>query len=111
MKFKKNIYILIVTFKVIAVSGKPSVKVNGKSYDMEVDEYPVYNVTLNVNTPVTYRYELDGKEESFDRTLETGIETLNEFYNRTITVKYHPELPKAYESNPTMKNSKLYDGK
>ncbi|OUM64121.1 hypothetical protein PIROE2DRAFT_9228, partial [Piromyces sp. E2] len=96
-------------FKVIAIKGTPSVKIGGKTYTMAVDEYPVYNVTVDVNTPVTYRYVLDGKTESFDRTLETGTETLNEFYDRTVTVKYHPELPKAFESYPTMKNSKLYD--
>eukprot|EP00833_Pecoramyces_ruminatium_P015878 jgi/Orpsp1_1/1189910/evm.model.d7180000075414.1 len=77
---------------------------------MSLEEYPVYNYTLkDIVTPVTYRYILNDKEESFDRILNTGTVTLNEFFDRSITVKYHPSLPKAYDSFPTFKNSKLYD--
>jgi len=98
-----------VNFKVIAVTGTPKLSLNGKSYNMQLDEYPVYNVTVNVNPPVTYHYILNNKEESFERTLKKGNETLNEFFDRSITVKYHPLLPKAYEPYETYKDSKLYD--
>jgi len=77
---------------------------------MTVEEYPVYSVTLkNVNAPVNYHYFLNNEEESFTRTLKNET-TLNEFFNRKITVKEHPLLPMAFESLPTLKKSKLYDG-
>ncbi|KAG4087051.1 hypothetical protein H8356DRAFT_1059070 [Neocallimastix lanati (nom. inval.)] len=98
-----------VTFKVIAVTGTPSVVVNNKKHKMTVEEYPVYSVTLkNVNAPVNYHYFLNNEEESFTRTLKNET-TLNEFFNRKITVKEHPLLPMAFESLPTLKKSKLYD--
>ena len=76
---------------------------------MEVEQYPVYSVTLDISTPVKYHYALGGKEESFTRTL-SGKSTLNEFFDRPITVKKHPGLPKAFETFSTLKMSKLYDG-
>jgi len=101
-----------VTFKVIAVDGTPSVVINNKKYSMTLLEYPVYQATVNVNTPVNYHYALktDSKteEESFTRKATTS-ETLNEFYGRSITVKKHPLLPKIYEAPSTVKQSKLYD--
>eukprot|EP00833_Pecoramyces_ruminatium_P002993 jgi/Orpsp1_1/1177025/evm.model.c7180000059879.2 len=98
-----------VTFKVIAVSGTPSVVVNGKKYSMTVEEYPVYSVTVNdANPSDKYYYVVGSDKEKFTRTVESDT-TLNEFFNRTITVKQHPLLPMAYEQLPTLKKSKLYD--
>jgi len=99
-----------VTFKVIAVSGTPSVVINKKKYSMKVEEYPVYSVTVDdVNPPVQYHYVLGSEEEKFTRTAESDT-TLNDFFNRSVTVKEHPLLPMAYEQLPTLKKSKLYDG-
>ena len=98
-----------VTFKVIAISGTPSVVVNKKKYSMEVEEYPVYSVTVaDVNPPVQYHYVLGSEEEEFTRTADSET-TLNDFFNRSITVKKHPLLPMAYDILPTLKKSKLYD--
>ncbi|ORX77032.1 hypothetical protein BCR32DRAFT_295874 [Anaeromyces robustus] len=98
-----------VTFKVIAVSGTPSVVINNKKYTMKEQQYPVYSVTLNnVNAPVKYHYALGNTEESFTRTLNS-VSTLNEFFNRKYTIKEHPLLPKAFESFKTLKKSTLYD--
>jgi len=76
---------------------------------MAVEQYPVYSVTVDVSTPVKYHYALGGKEESFTRTIDSST-TLNEFFDRPVTVKKHPTLPKAFDSVPTLKKSKLYDG-
>ncbi|ORX77444.1 hypothetical protein BCR32DRAFT_295605 [Anaeromyces robustus] len=98
-----------VTFKVVAVDGTPSVVVNNKKYVMKVEEYPVYSVTLNsINAPVKYHYVLGKEEEKFTRTANSES-TLNDFFNRKITVKKHPLLPKAFETSSTLKQSKLFD--
>jgi len=111
VEFIINMFILIiVTFRVVAVSGTPTVVVNNKKYTMKVEQYPVYTVTLNnVNAPVKYHYILGSEEESFTRTLDSET-TLNEFFNRKITVKKHPLLPQAFPTYPTLKKSKLFDG-
>eukprot|EP00833_Pecoramyces_ruminatium_P001418 jgi/Orpsp1_1/1175450/evm.model.c7180000053950.1 len=98
-----------VTFKVIAISGTPSVVVDGKQYSMSVEEYPVYSVTVDdVNAPIEYHYKLGKEEEKFTRTAQSDT-TLNEYFNREITIKQHPLLPMAYETLPTIKKSKLFD--
>jgi len=98
-----------VTFKVIAISDTPYVVVNNKKYKMNVEEYPVYNVTINeVDAGVKYHYALGKEEEKFTRTADSET-TLNEFFNRQITVKKHPLLPMAYEQLSTLKKSKLFD--
>ncbi|ORX84508.1 hypothetical protein BCR32DRAFT_217790 [Anaeromyces robustus] len=74
---------------------------------MTLDEYPVYKVSVNVKTPIKYHYILSGVEESFDRTAEG--DTLNDFFDRKITVKKHPLLPLAYKESELQKKSKLYD--
>ena len=99
------------TFNVIAVSGTPSVVVNNENYSMKLVQYPVYSVTLdNINTPVEYHYKLGSEEESFNRNLLSGNSTLNDFFNRSVTVKKHPLFPQAFPSFPTLKKSKLFDG-
>jgi len=121
--FFKNYFVLLlgialavanakVIFKVIAVDGTPSVVINNKKYSMTLLEYPIYQATVNVNAPVEYHYSLKTgsktEEESFTRKATSG-ETLNEFFNRSYTVKKHPLLPKVYETPSTVKQSKLYD--
>ncbi|ORX55498.1 hypothetical protein BCR36DRAFT_581504 [Piromyces finnis] len=86
---------------------------------MEVHEFPLYKVKVNVDPPVKYYYSLDfagtneegrGVEnEQFERELQSGKETLNEFFNRKITVKEHPALPKAYDKYEMYIPSKLFD--
>ncbi|ORX41996.1 hypothetical protein BCR36DRAFT_407251 [Piromyces finnis] len=100
-----------VTFKVVAVSGTPSVVINNKSYSMKLEQYPVYSVTLNdVNAPVKYNYALGSEKESFTRSLPAGSEsTLNEFFNRSVTTLKHPLLPQAFPTFSTLKKSKLFD--
>jgi len=103
-----------VTFKVVAVDGTPSVVINNKKYAMKLLDYPVYQAEINVNAPVKYHYSLNinGKtqEEKFTRQAKTS-ETLNEFFDRSVTVKQHPLLPKVYETPSSVKQSKLYDDK
>jgi len=96
-----------VTFRVIAIDGTPSVVIQYEKYAMNVEQYPVYTVTLNVSAPVNYHYALGDKEESFIRTVD-GDTTLNEFFDRPVTILNHPLLPRAYEAYTT-KMSKLYD--
>lgn len=96
------------TFKVIAVSGTPKLVINKKTYNMVVDQYPVYKATVNVKTPVNYHYILDDNEESFNRVANN--DTLNEFFDRKNTVVKHPLLPLAYKESSITKKSKLYDG-
>ncbi|KAG4099512.1 hypothetical protein H8356DRAFT_989204 [Neocallimastix lanati (nom. inval.)] len=108
-----------VTFRLIAPKGKPSVIVNNKSYEMEVHEFPVYKATVDVDAPVSYSYTInyEGTDEAskgvvlekFERKLESGDHTLNEYFDRKITTKTHPALPKAFESYPNYSPSKLYD--
>jgi len=109
-----------VTFRLIAPKGKPLVFVNGGYKQMELHEFPVYKIKVKeVKSPVTYHYAIDYAgtnegskgivEEHFDRTLESGEETLNEFFERKINVKVHPALPKAYESYLKYSPSKLFD--
>jgi len=117
--FIKNYFVLLlgialtianakVTFKVIAIEGTPSVVIGNKKYEMKLLDYPIYQVVLDVNPPVQYHYSLGNEEEGFTREV-TKTETLNEFFNRSYTVKKHPLLPKAYETPSTFQQSKLYD--
>jgi len=110
-----------VTFNLIAPVGTPSVIVDKKSYKMEVKEYPVYQVKVkSAKAPVHYCYSIDYSgtdysskgvvQEQINRVLNSGEETLNEFFDRSITVKTHPALPKAYPSYEKYVPSKLYDG-
>jgi len=78
---------------------------------MNVEEYPVYSVTIDdVYAPVKYHYILGKEEEKFTRIVDSDS-TLNEFFNREVTIKKHPLLPNAFETLSTLKKSKLFDGK
>jgi len=100
-----------VTFKVIAVTGTPSVKIDGVEHQMTLDEYPVYKAKVDVSGfPVKYNYVIDGEAETINpRERNQDDESLNEFFNRSITKLEHPKLPKAYESFEGFKTSRLYD--
>jgi len=104
-----------VTFKVLAVNGTPILNINGQQYQMAADEYPLYKVKVNVDAfPVNYNYivTLDANNavsEQFQRTRQKDEKALNEFFNRSVTIKKHPELPRAYEAFPFFEQSKLYD--
>ncbi|OUM68310.1 hypothetical protein PIROE2DRAFT_68720 [Piromyces sp. E2] len=108
-----------VTFRLIAPKGKPSVIVGDTAYIMDVHEFPVFKTTVKVKAPVKYFYSIDYsntneshlgvQQEQFERELESGEETLNEFFNRKITVKEHPALPRAYDKYPKYNPSKLFD--
>jgi len=125
MQFKKSLSIILattqallinaekVTFKVIAVTGEPSVTVDGTPYAMQIDEYPVYKIEVDVSQlPVEYSYSLTENgsvyQEQFTRTRQTK-KALNDFFNRSQTVVEHPQLPRAYPAFPTFVQSKLYD--
>jgi len=124
MRFYKSIIIVAaqallaraekVTFKVLAVNGKPYVDIGGQQHEMTLKEYPLYKVELDIDLPVEYNYGLiydDGnaEQESFKRKREKGKKSLNEFFNRQLTTVQHPLLPKAYESFKYYKPSKLFD--
>ncbi|OUM63569.1 hypothetical protein PIROE2DRAFT_61198 [Piromyces sp. E2] len=82
---------------------------------MAPQEYPLFKAEVDVDAfPVTYNYmvkfdESKTETEQFQRQREKGAESLNEFFNRSITVKKHPELPRAYEAFQYFEPSKLYD--
>jgi len=102
-----------VTFKVIAVDGEPSVIINSKEYPMTVDHYPIYKAIVeDVSAPVEYHYKLKKGtniiEEKFTRICDDS-ETLNEYFDRSITLKKLPLLPKVYETSDKFNKSKLYD--
>jgi len=127
MKYNKIINLLListqallisaekVTFKVLAINGTPILKIDGgKQYPMNAEHYPLYSVTADVDLPVNYNYMVDygngeSETEEFLRKREKNDETLNEFFNRSVTVVDHPELPRAYEAFPYSTSSKLYD--
>ncbi|ORX42202.1 hypothetical protein BCR36DRAFT_407122 [Piromyces finnis] len=108
-----------VSFRIIAPKGKPSVIIGSTVYPMGLHEFPVYEVSIDIDLPVRYFYSIDYSDtneadkgvvqEEFDRVKESGEETLNEFFNRKITVKTHPNLPKAYDKYPNFSPSKLFD--
>jgi len=107
-----------VTFRLLVPKGKPFVVINGNSYEMKVSEFPLYKATVNVNPPVNYFYSVDYADtnekskgivqEKFTRECKEK-ETLNEFFERPITTKTHPALPRAYEPYLSYSASKLYD--
>jgi len=129
MKYSKTISILLlsaqsllaaadnITFKVLAVSGTPILSIGGQQYQMELDpnNEPLYKVKVDVSSyPVEYKYIIDYgngqvEEEQFTRQRNEGEKALNDFFNRSITVKEHPLLPRAYEPFEYFEPSRLYD--
>jgi len=81
---------------------------------MTVDHYPIYKAIVeDVSAPVEYHYKLKKGtniiEEKFTRICDDS-ETLNEYFDRSITLKKLPLLPKVYETSDKFNKSKLYDG-
>jgi len=128
MDIKILIYLLflptafsIVTFKIIVPKGTPSVVINNVPYEMNLQKYPVYKIKISqFNAPLTYYYTINYnntdepergiEKESIRRRLDfNNDETLNEFFNRHITTKIHPLLPRAYKAYSNYVPSKLYD--
>ncbi|ORX55495.1 hypothetical protein BCR36DRAFT_347431 [Piromyces finnis] len=128
MKFNKSLNLLLVsleallvnsekvTFKVLAVNGTPTLNIEGgQQYKMNVKEYPLYTVEADINSfPVKYNYILNydngqNEIEEFMRQRNKDDDSLNEFFNRSVTVLEHPQLPKAYKAFPHYVPSKLYD--
>ncbi|ORX81429.1 hypothetical protein BCR32DRAFT_293284 [Anaeromyces robustus] len=108
----------LVTFKVLAVNGIPTLNINNEHHKMEAvpDNYPLYKISVNVdNFPVNYNYILnDGEKdkeekEEFTRQRTKDEYALNEFFGRSVTIKEHPLLPKAYESFKYATQSKLFN--
>ncbi|KAI8638771.1 coth protein-domain-containing protein [Parasitella parasitica] len=87
-----------VNFKVIAPNASKQVQVNVggtlttlKAADPDV---PFYTGSADLPDNKTYKYVVDGKTESFDRTFAGGDSTKNEFYERQVTYATNiPELP------------------
>jgi len=106
---------LKVTFKVLAVNGKPYVNIGENQYEMTLKEYPLYKAEVEVNEyPVIYNYGInydDGTaaKEAFSRKRNQNEKSLNEFFDRQVTTQEHPPIPKAYEPFEFYKPSKLYD--
>jgi hypothetical protein len=106
-----------VTFKVLAINGTPTVNINYQQHPMQPvpNKYPLYSVDVDVKEfPVNYNYIIDygngnAEQEEFTRQRSKEDKPLNEFFGRSITVKEHPLLPKAFEEFPYAKKSKLYD--
>ncbi|ORY24599.1 hypothetical protein LY90DRAFT_514490 [Neocallimastix californiae] len=70
------------------------------------------SVKAEVVAPIEYHYKITNgneiKEEQFTGTSKSS-ETFNDFFDRSITYKKLPLLPKVYETYSTFKKSKLYD--
>jgi len=122
MKFNKITNILLlsaqalllhaekVTFKVLVVNGTPTLNIGGTQHKMSAGEYPLYVAEVDVDSfPVTYNYSVDGETEKFERKREKGAESLNEFFERQLTIVEHPKLPRAFKAFELAKPSKLYD--
>jgi len=103
----------------LAINGTPTVNINYQQHPMQPvpNKYPLYSVDVDVKEfPVNYNYIIDygngnAEQEEFTRQRSKEDKPLNEFFGRSITVKEHPLLPKAFEEFPYAKKSKLYDGK
>jgi len=101
----------------LTVNGTPILNLNDTHYPMDpvTGSYPLYQVTVDVQEfPVDYNYIVDygdddTEQEEFVRQRSKDDPSLNEFFGRSITVKEHPLLPKAYEEFPSLKKSKLFD--
>ncbi|KAJ3036743.1 hypothetical protein HDV00_002402 [Rhizophlyctis rosea] len=67
-----------------------------------------YTGVVNVNTPgdVTYQYVVDGKAESFTRTLPAAsTATYNDLYGRSISYKPLPPFPNPFPDKPQWNRS------
>jgi len=89
------IYARTVKFSVIAFGDKVEVKIGNTKYAMtKINKYdPVFQYSASLSSAVSYKYVVDGKEESFTRSLSASDTTThNEFFERKDTVKKLPEF-------------------
>ncbi|KAG4108420.1 hypothetical protein H8356DRAFT_972453 [Neocallimastix lanati (nom. inval.)] len=106
-----------VEFKVLAVTGTPTLNINYKQYPMKAvdNSYPLYSTIVELNEyPINYNYILDygngnTDQEEFVRQRNRDDEALNDFFGRSINVMEHPLLPRAYKQFPYFRSSKLFD--
>jgi len=106
-----------VTFKVLAVKGTPSLNISGKQYSMKAVEnmYPLYETSIDTSDfPINYNYILDypdgtSVQEEFSRQRLKNEASLNEYFGRSVTIKEHPLLPKAFEEFPYTSHSNLFN--
>ncbi|CEP17296.1 hypothetical protein [Parasitella parasitica] len=87
-----------VNFKVIAPNATKQVQVNigGSLTTLKASDpdVPYYTGSADLPDNKTYKYVVDGKAESFDRSFAGGDSTKNEFYERPVTYATNiPELP------------------
>jgi hypothetical protein len=86
-----------VTFKVVAPSATDTVQVNinGALTDLKATDtdVPYFVGTAEYNLGETYKYVIDGEAEEFDRALNSGDSTRNDFYNRNVTYANIPGIP------------------
>jgi len=86
-----------------------------KKIPMTMEYYPLFKAETEVTSfPVQYNYSIDygdGKiqQEEFTRKREQNEDSLNEFFDRQVTILNHPRLPRAYKELDTLELSKLYD--
>lgn len=89
-----------VTFAVVAFGQKAEVNVGGTVHALNVPwpMDPFYNATIEVPDNVNkYSYVVDGKPETFERSLEAGTTaTMNDFYGREITYQAMPQFRPAF---------------
>jgi len=89
------IYARTVKFSVIAFGKKVEVKIGSTKYTMtKINKYdPVFQYSASLSSSASYKYIVDGKEESFTRSLSSSATTThNEFFGRKDTVKKLPEF-------------------
>ena len=83
--------------------------------ELDPERAPLYKVKVDIDSfPVKYNYIVDigngnAEAEQFERVRNEGEKALNDFFNRSITVKEHPKLPRAFEPFEYYVPSKLYD--
>ncbi|ORX63258.1 hypothetical protein BCR32DRAFT_227084 [Anaeromyces robustus] len=102
-----------VLFSVIGFGKKASVQIGSSTYTLTKydNDTPLYQSTINVNdNAISYKYIVDGKAESFTRTLAKGATTThNEFYGRKDTIKKIPQLPTVGKWNRQLPKGELFD--
>ncbi|ORX75571.1 hypothetical protein BCR32DRAFT_271825 [Anaeromyces robustus] len=90
------IYARTVQFSVVAFGSNVQVKIGSTTYKLsKINNYdPVFTSKISLSdTSYSYKYIVDGKEESFTRTLSSSTTfTYNEFFGRKDTIKKLPEF-------------------
>ncbi|ORX63257.1 hypothetical protein BCR32DRAFT_298491 [Anaeromyces robustus] len=102
-----------VLFSVIGFGNKVSVQIGSSTYALTKydSDTPLYQSTINVSDgAISYKYIVDGKAESFTRSLaKDQTTTHNEFYGRKDTIKKIPQLPTVGKWNRQLPKGELFD--